>query len=67
MKKTISTTDKCLVILRRSINFGTKKELSKELGISRPTLDKRITEHNWKKLEKKWVDYLYELILKTKK
>jgi DNA invertase Pin-like site-specific DNA recombinase len=37
----------------------TKKGLAEELGISRPTLDKRLTEETkWKVLEEKWIKHL---------
>lgn len=37
----------------------TKKELSEELGISRPTLDSRLEgKSKWKKLEEKWITQL---------
>lgn len=36
-------------------NNQTKLELSAELGVSRPTLDKRLKKHNWKKLEIKHI------------
>jgi len=37
----------------------TKKSLSEELGITRPTLDTRLSGlSKWKKLEGKWVHYL---------
>lgn len=36
-------------------NNQTKAELSIELGISRPTLDKRLLKHNWRKLEIKHI------------
>jgi len=34
-------------ILKR-LQFKTKEEVAKELGISRPTLDARLAWHNWK-------------------
>ena len=37
----------------------TKKELSEELDISRPTLDSRLNSRSkWKKLEQKWISKL---------
>lgn len=44
------------------MRFGlfNKKGLAKELGITRPTLDKRLSGVSvWKTLEVKWVDKLY--------
>ena len=44
------------------ISFGlfNKTSLSEELGISRPTLDTRLSGLSvWKKLENKWVSKLY--------
>lgn len=38
-----------------------KKTLADELGISRPTLDKRLfRESEWKVLEIKWLDMLHK-------
>ena len=34
--------------IKKRIDLTTKDEVSKELGISRPTLDARIQWHNWK-------------------
>ena len=34
--------------IKKRIDLTTKEEVSKELGISRPTLDARIQWHNWK-------------------
>lgn len=34
--------------VKRRIQESTKEEVSKELGISRPTLDARLSFHNWK-------------------
>tara|TARA_R110000764_G_scaffold72464_2_gene148602 strand:+ start:909 stop:1073 length:165 start_codon:yes stop_codon:yes gene_type:complete len=40
------------IIAKRLLsNNWNKIGLSLELGISRPTLDKRLIEHNWKLLE----------------
>ena len=36
-------------------NNHTKAETAIELGISRPTLDKRLEKHNWRKLEIKHI------------
>lgn len=53
------TTSQVATLIRTGL-FN-KKSLAAELGISRPTLDTRISgESSWKKLEIKWVDYLYE-------
>lgn len=37
-------------VLKLLLN-NSKEEISKELGISRPTLDNRLKWHKWKKLE----------------
>lgn len=34
--------------VKKRIQLSTKDEVAKELGISRPTLDARISYHNWK-------------------
>lgn len=34
--------------VKKRILLSTKDEVAKELGISRPTLDARITYHTWK-------------------
>ena len=39
------------IALRLLVNNWNKIGLALELGISRPTLDKRLREHNWKILE----------------
>lgn len=60
----VCTTEKAIILTR--LKIFTKKELSEELGITRPTLDARISERSkWKKLEEKWINYLYtEEVLK---
>lgn len=45
--KNYSTTQKVL----RLIENKTKDEVSKDIGISRPTLDSRLRFHTWKKSE----------------
>ena len=40
----------------------TKKELSEQLGISRPTLDSRIVSGRWKKLEEEKIKQLFNKI-----
>jgi hypothetical protein len=53
----LQTTNKVLTLLGSGFN---KKELSEELGISRPTLDSRLDSvSKWKKLEKNWINKLY--------
>ena len=52
----MTTSEKVLNLL--SSNKITKVELSSKLGISRPTLDKRIKDGNWKRLEKVYVNTL---------
>ena len=55
----MTTNEKVKIILQKSV-FQTKKDLAGELGISRPTLDKRLEgKSNWKRLEEKWINYLY--------
>lgn len=58
MKKT--TTDIVLLFLDKGIY--NKRQLSEdELGVSRPTLDSRLSgESEWKKLEIKWLNVLYD-------
>lgn len=34
--------------VKRKLNFQTKEEIAKDIGISRPTLDARLSFHNWK-------------------
>ncbi len=54
-------TNKVNNILKNSFNFNTKKQLAEELGISRPTLDSRLSGGTkWKKLEIRWVNILYK-------
>ncbi len=54
----MTTTDKANRII--SLGKFNKKELSEELGITRPTLDTRLSgDSEWKKLEIKWVNKLY--------
>jgi len=36
-----------------------KIELAKELGITRPSLDSRLSKNTWKKLEIFWINKLY--------
>ena len=44
-------------------NVMTKVELAEELGISRPTLNSRLSSKtNWKKLETKHINKLYDEI-----
>ena len=53
-----STTQKVITLIR----FGlfNKRSLSDELGITRPTMDTRMSGKSlWKKLEIKWIDYLF--------
>lgn len=53
----MTTTEKANRII--SLNYFSKKELSEELGISRPTLDTRLSNMSkWKKLEAKWISKL---------
>ena len=59
MKQTIDTTYKANELVRRSV-FNTKKLLSAELDMSRPTLDSRLNRKTeWGKLEKYWINYIY--------
>jgi FixJ family two-component response regulator len=47
------------VVNRILLSGMTKKELSEELDISRPTLDSRLNNRSkWKKLEQKWISKL---------
>ena len=59
--KDITTTDKAMEILKRSV-FNTKKQLSEQLGISRPTLDSRLASGLWKKLEEEKIKQLFNKI-----
>lgn len=53
-------TYKANELLERSV-FNTKRLLSEELDMSRPTLDSRLSgKTEWGKLEKNWVNYLYK-------
>lgn len=46
--------------------FFFKKELAVELGITRPTLDKRLSnESNWNILETKWLNFLHNKHFKS--
>lgn len=55
----VTTTKKATTLIRTGL-FN-KKSLADELGITRPTLDARFhSEASWKKLEIKWINYLYE-------
>ena len=47
MSKEYDTTQRVLRLLLK----GNKKEVAKEIGISRPTLDARLKFHSWKKSE----------------
>jgi orotate phosphoribosyltransferase-like protein len=52
----VNTSIKACELLSKGI---TKKELSEELDISRPTLDSRLNSRSkWKKLEQKWISKL---------
>lgn len=52
------TTNKVIKLLENQ-DFG-KKELSEELGISRPALDSKIKgTTTWKKLEEFWINRVY--------
>lgn len=54
-----TTTEKAEFILRYS-DINTKVALSEELGISRPTLDSRLSGNSeWKKLEIKTINSIY--------
>ena len=46
-------TKKVIILLTRKYN---KIEFSDLLGISRPTLDARLTNHKWKKTEVSFID-----------
>jgi len=45
--------------VKKRIDLFTKDEVSKELGISRPTLDARIKWHTWKISEIALIEKLY--------
>jgi DNA invertase Pin-like site-specific DNA recombinase len=49
-------TDK--VIMKINSGASTKTEVADKLGISRPTLDKRIIDNSWKKGELKLIELL---------
>lgn len=34
--------------IKKRLQFKTKEEVAKELGVSRPTLDARLSFHTWK-------------------
>lgn len=54
----MTTTDKVEQLL--ILDKYNKMELAEELGISRPALDKKISEETkWKKLEVYWINKLY--------
>lgn len=52
-----NTTSKANTLLLKEFN---KVSLAKEIGISRPTLDTRLVEHNWKVSETAMVNQLYK-------
>ncbi len=52
----MKATEKVLMVIQTG--KSTKKELSESLGISRPTLDKRISSDSWKKGELKLIESL---------
>ena len=53
----MTISEKVLLLLKN--NKFTKMEMSARLDISRPTLDSRIEEGNWKRLERFWVNTSY--------
>lgn len=56
--KEVTTTAKAITLI--NLGIFNKKELSEELGITRPTLDTRLSRvDSWKKLEIKWINYLH--------
>ncbi len=62
-KNTGMTTNKVKEILSKGVL--NKREVSDELGISRPALDKKLNgTTSWKKLEVYWIDRLYDLKIK---
>jgi hypothetical protein len=64
MKQMEDTIGKVEVLLERSV-FNTKKLLSIELGMSRPTLNSRLDGRTeWGKLEKNWINHIYKKIKK---
>lgn len=44
--------------IKKRISISSKEEVSKELGISRPTLDARLLYHTWKISELTHIDKL---------
>lgn len=59
MMKQTDILTKVNTILDRSV-INTKKALATELDITRPTLDSRMSgRSDWKKLEVKWINYIY--------
>jgi predicted DNA binding protein len=42
------TKYECTQKIKKRIQLSTKEEVAKELGISRPTLDARLSWNNWK-------------------
>jgi hypothetical protein len=56
---TLTLNQKVEKIFEKSV-FNTKKDLAAEFGISRPTLDSRLSGNSkWKRLEEKWINYLF--------
>lgn len=53
----VTTTAKVITLIR--LGLFNKKGLAEELGITRPTLDSRLSKENWKKLEIKWINHLH--------
>ena len=54
----MTTTEQANKII--STGVFNKRGLSEELGITRPTLDTKLTGNSeWKKLEIKWINKLY--------
>lgn len=54
----MTINEKVTKILSNSV-IRTKMNLAEELGISRPTLDARLKTGNWKKLEIKFINYVF--------
>ncbi len=52
-----TTSGKANILLLYAFN---KVSLSKEIGISRPTLDTRLDKNNWKKSEIEMVNKIYK-------
>jgi predicted DNA binding protein len=42
------TKYECTQKVKKRIQLSTKDEVAKEIGISRPTLDARLSFHSWK-------------------